>query len=565
VGYHEKFLPTPRHRLALLGFALALMLFFLWANRSSYRGFFTDDDFDNYSNARESSAADFAKAFVSPNAGSETSFRAAAYSYYFVMSRVVGISSYVPYVAGIQLIHLINVLLVFLLVRALGASLPGACAAALLFVFHAAALDVYWKAMYVFDLLCGTFTLACLLAYVKKRTLLSVLCFWLALKSKEVPILLPVVLAMYEFWFGGKNWKRLVPFAAISAMMGGSALYFNAHRDNDYTMRFTFAAFSQCARYYAERLGFVPYAGLALLAALGFVQKRDRFGILTFLLLLGPMLFLPGRLFAAYLYVPLIGLAIAISVVDSPLWIALAFALWIPWNYHQLPAYRTVNVNASRERRDWFTSQLHSVPYLTDVENFVYDGAPESLAPYGVLGAVRALRPPESTTRLAPLGSVEAKAFFAQPKFALLVWDPPSRSTIVLRPTPDASYIQLDASTPSWQLLQGWTGNQGKFRWMEPVAKARLARPEGARTLEVVVNVSEYYIAHAGSSRFEALVDGVSLGAETLTIAKPVTLSFRLKPAPAGAAEVEFRVTPPLADPNNGQALGQPIAAFGFR
>lgn len=182
-------LPTSsRSKLAL--FALALVLFFLWMNRSSYRGFFTDDDLDNLANARGVELSDIGKALVNPKIGGGGNFRAAAYFYYFAMARAVG-NHYIPYVVGIQVIHLANVALVFLLARALGAQLTGACVAALAFVFHAAALDVYWKAMYVFDLLCATFTLASLLAYVRGRIVLSVACFWLALKSKEVPSCCP--------------------------------------------------------------------------------------------------------------------------------------------------------------------------------------------------------------------------------------------------------------------------------------------------------------------------------------------------------------------------------------
>ena len=99
-----------------------------------------------------------------------------------------------------------------------------------------------------------------------------------------------------------------------------------------------------------------------------------------------------------------------------------------------------------------------------------------------------------------------------------------------------------------------------------PVAKARLSRPAGASALEVVVNVSEYYIEHLHESRFEAFLDGKPVGAETLRIAKPVTLRFPLLAGGPGPVEVEFRVTPPLPDPNHtGPPLGQPIAAFGFR
>ena len=132
---------------------------------------------------------------------------------------------YAPYIAGIQLIHLLNVLLIWLLARALGAEIVGACAAALFYAFHAAAFDVYWKAMYAFDLLCATFTLASLWAYVRGRIVLSVVFFWLSIKSKEVTIFFPLVLAAYEMLLSGRglkdSWRRLLPFFAISAIVGG--------------------------------------------------------------------------------------------------------------------------------------------------------------------------------------------------------------------------------------------------------------------------------------------------------------------------------------------------------
>jgi hypothetical protein len=556
-------------RWKLAAFALALILFFLWMNKSAYRGFFTDDDLDNLANARGVDLEGIGRALVNPRVGVAGNFRAAAYWYYIAMAHAVG-NRYIPYVAGIQAIHLLNVALVFLLARALGAQMTGACAAALAFVFHAAALDVYWKAMYVFDLLCATFTLCSLLAYVRGRTVLSVICFWLALKSKEVPILLPLILAAYELWFGERKWKRLIPFVAITALFAGIAVFFNAHTDNNYTFRFTGAALWECAQYYARELVFIPYAGLAVLAAPLLAPKdvRVRWGVLAFLLLLGPLLFLPGRLFAAYLYLPLVGLAVALSSVTAPVAVALLFLVWIPWNYREMRPYRNRNMAESAERRDWFRSLSEFVPQHPEIENFLYDGAPHSLESWGVSGAVRVLRPPRAPLRVTPLDSADGKALFRRGSFALLVWDEPTRKVtgLVKASDVDESYITLDASAPFWQLEDGWTGNQGTYRWIAADAKARLFRPAGASVMEVVVNVSEYYIEHLHESRFEVLLNGVSLGAETLRVAKPVTLRFPIPAGVPGPAEIEFRVSPPLPDPNHtGPPLGQPIAAFGFR
>jgi hypothetical protein len=163
------------------------------------------------------------------------------------------------------------------------------------------------------------------------------------------------------------------------------------------------------------------------------------------------------------------------------------------------------------------------------------------------------------------LDSAQGKQFLQGPAVAILVWDAGARRLVGVAKGPDAAYLNLDASAPVWQLEDGWMGNQGTYRWMEPAAKARLYRPAGASKLEVVVNVSEYYIAHLHESQFEVMLNGASLGSRTLTVAKPVAIQFPVPAGEAGTAEVEFRVSPPLEDPNHGKPLGQPIAAFGFK
>src|SRR5262249_4134588 len=137
---------------------------------------------------------------------------------------------------------------------------------------------------------------------------LAVVLFWLSLKSKEITIFLPVVLTAYEILLSGRglkaSWRRLLPFFTISAVEGVLAIYANVDRNNAYSLRFTWAALAECARYYSSRIAMIPFAGFAILA-LPFVTRSRRvwFGVVTFVALLGPMLFLPGRLYAAYLYV----------------------------------------------------------------------------------------------------------------------------------------------------------------------------------------------------------------------------------------------------------------------
>src|SRR5262249_55024462 len=217
--------------------------------------------------------------------------------YYFAMPRWVGLRFF-PYIAVIHVFHLLNILWMLLLARSLGATVAGACGAALLFAFHMGMFALYWEPMYVFDLFCGTFILLALLVYANGRIFLSVIFFWLALKSKESAVLFPLALAAYEYWIGNRKWKPLIPFFSISLLAGVEALIFNAHRDNAYSLVFTPAALMTTLKFYVPDLILLPaiYAFAATLAvvALAFIRPNRlvRFGVAAFLILLAPLLFL---------------------------------------------------------------------------------------------------------------------------------------------------------------------------------------------------------------------------------------------------------------------------------
>ncbi len=544
------------------------MFFFLVANRGAYKGFFTDDDFDHLANAREAEISYYGKVLLKPSLSGEETFRPVGHFFFYAMVRLFGVR-FSPYITGIHVLHLLNVLLIWMLARALGASPWGACAAALLFAFHAAAYEVYWQPMYIFDLLCGTFVMASLLAYVRGRLILSLVMFWLALKAKEVAILLPVVLAAYEWWLGERRWKRLIPFFAISAILGVQALAMNTHRDNNYTLRFTLSAIWQCARFYAGQLVLAaePYgfAGFAILALFLIPNRKVRFGIFTFVAFLSLMLVLPGRLFGAYLYVPLIGLALALSAVARPVWLALFFAVWIPWNYSQLRVYRKAELAAADERRAWYQPIANFASTHPEVDTFVYDGAPESLNPWGVNGALRDARP-NLPTRVFAADAPDLKNGLAEPHLAVLVWDQQFRRVHVLPRAADVPYIRLSLIPPLWQLGEGWIGTDPSFRWIGPHATARLLRPAAAKVFEIVVYVPPVYIERLHQGRLDVSLDHQLIGSGVLDKAEPTTFRFDVPPGKEGPVEVEFTVTPGLKDPNGSVIVyGAPVAAFGFR
>src|SRR5205823_5513518 len=143
-----------------------------------------------------------------------------------------------PYVAVLQILHIINVVLLVWLLRRLKLPFLAASAGGLFFAFHMALFNVYWEPMYVFDLLCGTLCLLSFLAYVHRRFVLSFLLFWLAYRAKENAIILPAVFLAYEWLLGKRQWKPLLAFFGISLTLGVQALWNNMSRDSSYTLKF---------------------------------------------------------------------------------------------------------------------------------------------------------------------------------------------------------------------------------------------------------------------------------------------------------------------------------------
>jgi hypothetical protein len=557
-----------RIRMALFAFAVVVCVLFLIANRGAYRGFFTNDDFANMANARSAPFSYFAAGFLRSNLSGKTSFRPAAYLYYFAMVRLAGFH-YSGYVAGIQILHLVNALLVWFLVRSLGADLVGAGAASLLFALNMALFQVFWDPMYVFDLVCGTLCLLCILSYIRGPLIVSLVLFWFALKAKEVAIVLPVVFAGYEWWFGGKRWRRLIPFFAISAILTTQALIVNVGRDDDYTFRFAPRFIWKCIRFYAARvipgLGISRVLGFSILALAFFIRdRRVRFGIFTFVSLLGLMLLLPGRLSAAYLYVPSVGLAIALSAASRPVWVGVFLAVLLPLNYSGTRIERAQKLAAGSDRRAWFEPLPSFVRARPDVDTLVYNDPPGGLYDWGVEGMLRNLRPDSPPIAILDR-SPEYAAGLQKPHLALLVWDGELHKLSVVPRVPDVSYIRLSPSEPEWQLGEGWIGHRSDPSWIGPQATARLLRPASARRFEVVVWVPTIYLETFHHGRLDVFLDHRLLGTGILD--KPDRNAFRFDAAAAqeGPVEVEFRVDPALKDPN-GSSLryGTLVGAFGF-
>lgn len=413
---------------------LLLAVAFLAMNRDAYQGYFRDDEIDNLSWAPYLPVSDFVAGVITPRFF-ENNFRPVGHFYFHAAEALFGLE-FPGYVAIIQGIHLLNVWLLWLVGRRLGASPVTAGAACAFFAFHMALFDALWKPMYIFDVGCATFCLLSLIFYSRQRWLLSFASFWLAYKCKELAVMLPVVLACYEFWLGQRRWKPLVPFFLVSALFGLQGVLMNPNRDNDYTFRFSAEALAKTSVFYAGRVFLIPYLGFVLpLTAIVARNRRTWFGLVAMMLFFLPLLFLPGRVYSAYCYLPFMGLAIALTGIaetSHPLSLILFFALWLPMDIHSLRVQRRETLAQDAEVRTWVTTAAAFAATQPQVNGFVFSGAPAGFQRWGVEGALKYLFH-RTDLKIAYEGEPAAADLLSHGPVAVLRWDfSMKRLTIVL-------------------------------------------------------------------------------------------------------------------------------------
>jgi hypothetical protein len=410
-------------RAGLILFA-AFVALFLTVNRDAYRGYFQDDEIDNLSWTPFLGPLDFLKGAATPQFQANN-FRPVGHYYFHAVEELAGLD-FPAYVAVLQAFHLLNVWLLWLVSRRLGATTFAAAAACLFFGLHMALFDDFWKPMYVFDVLCATFCLLSLWCYASERWVLSFLAFWLAYKSKELAVMLPVVLLAFEIWYGKRRWKPLVPFFLASLSFGVQGMLGNPNRDNDYTFRFTAAALAKTSVFYAGRVFLIPYLGFVVPAfALLARNRRTWFGLAMMGLFFFPVLFLPGRIFSAYCYLPFAGLAIALTGMAeavSPVALGLFLVLWLPMDIHELRLRRRETLANDDEVRTWMGTVRRFAASKEKVDAFVFSGTPTAFHQWGVEGALKYFYERNDLT-VKYLGEPEVATLMQTRRVALLSWD----------------------------------------------------------------------------------------------------------------------------------------------
>ena len=557
-------------RLGLVCFLGFAALFLIW-NRAAYKGYFQDDELDNVSWIGYVPAMQFAEGLVTPRF-QPNNFRPVGHLYFSICERLFGLS-FPKWVAVLHAIHLLNVWLLWLLVRRLGSPPLAAGAACLFFGLHSALFDAVWKPMYAFDVLCATFCLLSILLYIGRHWVLAFIAFWLAYKAKEVAVMLPLVLAAAELWFGKGDWKRrwlpLAPFFAASLSFGLQGILLNPNQDNAYTFRFTPQALAQTSMFYAGRIFLLPYAGFALpLAALAWRKPRVWFGLTAAAILFFPLLFLPGRMFDAYCYVPFTGLAVAFSGAAQsihPAVLALFFLLWAPLDLSELRRDRRATLALDDQIREWVTSVARFVSTSPKPEAVIYEGTIPGFAYWGQTGAVHYLYH-DLALKVLYIADPQAARLTLAPHVAVLAWNDGTRKLAIRFRTPeqDKPYLEMSAPDAPGQLGEGWYSLQGEYRWTAPQAVVELLRPAGAHRFELRFLVGPAQLHAQGKVTAQVSIEGRQLDAQIFRKTGWQTAVWELPPAPAGPVKVTL-IAPPYQAPPDLRTLGLAVGGIGFK
>lgn len=549
--------------------AAGLVIVFGLMFHGAYRGYFQDDEIDTLSWAPDLSSVEYAKALITPRY-LENNFRPVGHWYFHEFGRLVGLS-FSPYVVSLQVFHLLNIWLFWLICRRLGVPVAGAFAGAMFFAFHPAIFEIYWKPMYVYDELCTTFCLISFLAWLHDKWVISFLSFWLAYKSKELAVMLPFVIILYEFTLGKRRWKILLPFVLISLSFGLQGLLKNGHQGHDYSFAFNLSSFLNTGAFYSAKLFAAPL--LAIAFVLLAVFQRDRrawLGLAILFLFFVPLLFLPGRLYPAYCYLPLTGAALAVAVIAgrySWRFVLGGVLIWAAFSVVVVRRESRATLAADEENRRYVTALVKLAATSPGLHDFVWDGSPSHFEPWGIHGAIRYLWH-RMDFQLMKADDASASATLARPDAVLLEWKAPERTLLAIgggiQPA-TLEFISMASSDGWFQLDSGWYMREDAGRWIKPVATARLRRPDVSSNFELKIFVAGGRLRKVAPTQVSVKLQGEVSATETFNTEGFHTLRFPVPAGSPGPVRVELDVTPPYTPDNDSRTLGVIVISMGFR
>jgi hypothetical protein len=252
--------------------------------------------------------------------------------------------------------------------------------AALMFAFQPRLIEVWYRPAAIYDLLCFTFFYVAACLYIASRrngqklgpwrVTAILICYILALDTKEMAVALPVILLAWELLLGRGGWKRLWLVTVMALMNlpyvygkthGASLLANNPFYKPEYSWdRFTHS-WAQYLNYILVRETIVPWSAIAillLLLAIAIGCRSQVLGLAWALIVFGtlPVSFIPYR-GGFVLYIAWAGWVLYAAVVLVMLQ-DLLLRYWPQWRVpvacivFALVGWRTGKLSLHEQRKD---------------------------------------------------------------------------------------------------------------------------------------------------------------------------------------------------------------------
>jgi hypothetical protein len=234
-------------------------------------------------------------------------------------------------------------------------------------------------------------------------------------------------------------------------------------------------------------------------------------------------------------------------------------------DYRELRTRARETLSAGNQAREWVSTASGLANRSPRPSSVVYAGMPAGFHSWGIEGAIHYLLGREVAVHAAE--SPEGAALLRSGQAPLLSWDPVrNKLAIVANPAAEqTSYIEMTDPAAAAQLVEGWYALEGEYRWISPVAVARLRRPSNARELILRVNVGAELLKNAGSVTVRPALDGATL--EPRLFEEPGWREARwsLAPAPSGEVRLRLEVAPGFQPAGDARLLGIAVGSVGFK
>ena len=188
-------------------------------------------------------------------------------------------------------------------------------------------------------------------------------------------------------------------------------------------------------------------------------------------------MFLPGRLYPAYCYLPLTGAALAVAVIAgrySWRFVLGGVLIWAAVSVVLVRRESRATLAADEENKRYVTALAKLATASPGLHDFVWDGSPSHFEPWGIHGAIRYLWH-RMDFQLMKADDTNAAATLARPDAVLLEWKAPERTLLAIgggNQPATLEFISMASSEGWFQLDSGWYMREDAGRWIKPIATA---------------------------------------------------------------------------------------------